>query len=352
MEKISIIIPVYKIEKSYLCECIESILEQTYTNLEIILIDDGSPDCCGEVCDWYAKKDDRILVIHQKNQGVSSARNKGIEAATGKWISFVDADDWIEKNTYEVVMKAADRENVDMLVWNMYFNPPEKETVRKNYSSDLVVKDKKELEDINLNLLRTISIKNEEIRIPTLENPVCHLYKRSIIADNHLKFDCTLKQGEDKLFNYAYHMHIMSFAYLNNPLYHYRLHSASTTHTFFKENVDTSNRILEKYYELEPRIQTDERYKNTYNIRCAYIALFLINKYYLHSDNDITQRPLYDFKKMVENEPYYTAIREMDLSGMRFSFTRVRLKLLKMHCYKILFIDAKMERRIKSLLKK
>ena len=98
VEKISVIVPVYKIKEQYLKECIESISKQTYSNLEIILVDDGSPDNCGEICDLYAEKDSRIMVLHQKNQGVSMARNNAIQKATGEWITFIDADDWIEKN--------------------------------------------------------------------------------------------------------------------------------------------------------------------------------------------------------------------------------------------------------------
>ena len=89
MEKISVIVPVYKIKEQYLKECIESISKQTYSNLEIILVDDGSPDNCGEICDLYAEKDSRIMVCYQKNQGVSMARNNAIQKATGEWITLL-----------------------------------------------------------------------------------------------------------------------------------------------------------------------------------------------------------------------------------------------------------------------
>ena len=91
---ISVIVPIYGVEK-YLEECIESILGQTYTKLEIILIDDASPDRCGEICDRYAQMDDRIIVIHQKNGGAAAARNAGLRIATGEYIGFVDSDDYL-----------------------------------------------------------------------------------------------------------------------------------------------------------------------------------------------------------------------------------------------------------------
>lgn len=97
---ISVIVPVYKVEQ-YLCRCVDSLLAQTYTNIEIILVDDGSPDRCGEICDDYACTDARIRVIHKENGGLSSARNAGIDVARGDYIGFVDSDDWVDSNSYE-----------------------------------------------------------------------------------------------------------------------------------------------------------------------------------------------------------------------------------------------------------
>ena len=96
-DKISVIVPIYKVE-NYLHRCVDSIINQTYTNLEIILVDDGSPDNCPMICDEYAKKDSRIRIVHKKNEGVAVARNVGIDIATGKYIMFVDSDDFIEND--------------------------------------------------------------------------------------------------------------------------------------------------------------------------------------------------------------------------------------------------------------
>lgn len=102
--KLSIIVPVYKVEQ-YLRKCIDSILAQTFTDFELILVDDGSPDNCGTICDEYAKEDRRIKVIHQENAGVSAARNSGLDNACGEYIGFVDSDDWIELDMYEILMQ-------------------------------------------------------------------------------------------------------------------------------------------------------------------------------------------------------------------------------------------------------
>lgn len=99
---ITVVVPIYKVE-AYLDECVQSILKQTYSNLEIILVDDGSPDRCGEMCDVYAEKDARVKVIHQKNKGLSGARNSAIDIATGEYITFVDSDDYLKEDMVEVL---------------------------------------------------------------------------------------------------------------------------------------------------------------------------------------------------------------------------------------------------------
>lgn len=112
---ISIIVPVYRVE-AYLRRCLDSLLVQTYPNLQIILVEDGSPDRCGAICDEYAAKDSRIAVIHQKNQGISAARNAALDRAEGQWIGFVDSDDWIEPDMYEKLLQAVLTHDADIAV--------------------------------------------------------------------------------------------------------------------------------------------------------------------------------------------------------------------------------------------
>jgi len=113
--KISVIVPVYKVEP-YLRKCLDSIVNQTYCNLEIILVDDGSPDNCGAICDEYAARDQRITVIHKENGGVSSARNAGLAAASGGWIGWVDPDDWVEPDMFEYLLGGAVTYGADIAV--------------------------------------------------------------------------------------------------------------------------------------------------------------------------------------------------------------------------------------------
>jgi len=118
MPKISVIVPVYKVEP-YLCRCVDSILAQTFTDYELFLVDDGSPDRCGEICDEYAEKDDRIRVIHKPNGGLSDARNAALDLMTGEYVAFIDSDDWAAPDMLESMYRAAVEHQCDMAVCNI-----------------------------------------------------------------------------------------------------------------------------------------------------------------------------------------------------------------------------------------
>ena len=125
---ISVIVPVFQVEP-FLEQCLDSIIGQTYHDIEILLIDDGSPDRCGEICDRYAAADPRIWVFHTENKGLSAARNLGIEHAHGTWLSFVDSDDWIEPNMLERLMEAAEESSADIAVCGRVMEYPNKKEI-------------------------------------------------------------------------------------------------------------------------------------------------------------------------------------------------------------------------------
>ncbi|MCQ2471694.1 MAG: glycosyltransferase [Clostridia bacterium] len=191
MPEISIIIPVYKVEK-YLCRCVDSILNQSYSDYEIILVDDGSPDRCPEICDEYAKKDSRIKVIHQKNSGVSAARNKGIEASSGRYLWFIDSDDYIIDNAFDVICQFI-KMDFDVLSTGKVPNV--------EYASEIGSINQKKYVLLN-------SDKEKELFLSKIHGKNLlpysweKIFKASLIKDNNLKFDTALNYGEDSVFNY------------------------------------------------------------------------------------------------------------------------------------------------------
>ena len=141
MVKFSVVVPVYNVEK-YIGFCIESLQKQTLKEIEIILVDDGSPDKSGEICDLYAAKDARIIVIHKKNGGVSAARNDGMDIAKGEYIIFCDSDDWLPENALEKLYNKGVEVNADIVIGNVYQSNDGKEILAKFYRDEFVTEDR------------------------------------------------------------------------------------------------------------------------------------------------------------------------------------------------------------------
>ena len=137
MPKLSIIVPVYKVEQ-YIYKCLDSILKQTFTDFELILVDDGSPDNCGKICDEYAQKDERVRVIHKVNGGLSDARNFGLTEAKGEFISFIDSDDWVDLDLYSDVLTYADANELDLVCFDVYEVKGEKIKHHNRYEENKV----------------------------------------------------------------------------------------------------------------------------------------------------------------------------------------------------------------------
>ena len=184
---ISVIIPIYKVEE-YLDECVQSVLNQTYKNLEVILVDDGSPDRCPQMCDEYAKADNRVKVVHKQNGGLSDARNAGLEIATGDYIGFVDSDDFIERNMYEVLLNKLQSIGTEVISCKfIWFSDGEKKTYNW-FNNGYLEKRVLSLKDFFYEVMK----KNLDVSVPN------KLFKRSIVTEKFKKKRVT----EDFLFFY------------------------------------------------------------------------------------------------------------------------------------------------------
>ena len=230
---ISIIIPIYNVEK-YLEKCLNSIIGQTYNNIEIILVDDGSKDQSKEICDNYAKTDNRIRVIHNENKGVSNARNTGIDIAKGKYITFIDADDYVDKNYVDVLYALCIKNNADITICGVKDEDNDGNIL--NESNEIETKlDKKEMLKELLNEKYFFS--------------VCwaKLYKRDIIAN--IRFNENMKIGEDFEFLYKVLYNIDTvYVDTTKKLYHFLMREGSATKNGFniewKKQIDFCKKII------------------------------------------------------------------------------------------------------------
>lgn len=223
---VSIIIPIYKSEK-YLDSCLESVANQTYKDLEIILVDDGSPDNCPQICDEWAKKDDRFKVLHKNNAGVSVARNDALDICSGDYITFVDSDDWIEKD-YILDMMSNTGDGVDVVSAGLTYDYLDGNSVPlPSLNGTLSGKDV-----ISYFLL-------DEYRPEACGK----LYKKLVINQN--RFDSTKKYSEDIAFNYYVLKNCNKIACINNTMYHYLQESGnSSTTPLMTENRKNSYKVF------------------------------------------------------------------------------------------------------------
>lgn len=206
---VSIIVPVYNTEQ-YVRRCIDSIVNQEYTDFELLLIDDGSKDSSGAICDEYAKNDSRVKVIHKKNSGVSDSRNCALDMAKGKYIQFLDSDDWITPDATRLFVRSAEEYDCDMVISDFYRVSGDRLSVKGDIEEDGV-------------------LTQEEFATHMMDNPADFyygvlwnkLYKREIIEKHHLRMNKEINWCEDFIFNLEYTIYAKVFYALNAPIYYY-----------------------------------------------------------------------------------------------------------------------------------
>lgn len=226
--KISIIVPVYNVEK-YLRRCIDSILAQTFTEFELILVDDGSPDGCPAICDEYAVQDDRIRVIHQTNSGVSVARNAGLDVVRGEWIGFVDSDDWIEPNMYEYLYSVAKKTNADAVVCGFFGQHYRR--VRCMCGTEKALKYIFEKNGFGgFSFLRLVAAEKVQ----------------------YIRFDVDISYLEDMAFFYEVFKRCEKVYWDNKPLYHYEYNQSSVSSAYgLTWQAKSALTLLDRLYQNE-----------------------------------------------------------------------------------------------------
>lgn len=312
---ISILIPVYNAEK-YLRRCLDSILKQNYTNWECILINDGSTDNSGNICDEYVTLDKRFKVIHQSNKGVSSARNTGLNSLIGEWVTFVDSDDWVENNyLYEL---SSNINNADIIICDSIIDEYKNKTVIKTFN----------IPKIKEELLQAFPTHNH-----FLGTPWNKLFKTSIIKAHNLSFPLNIKYNEDLLFTFSYCYYSSSIGSVNSKIYHYNhLNDSSTTN-----NIDISS----------------------FNDKC-FVTDTIKNLLSNNKDSDKNYKIIMEFKlstklliinhKTIQNKKLWkTTYPEADSyiwqSSLRIDF-KILMWLCKIRLFKLSFLLNNIKRRL------
>lgn len=314
---ISVIVPVYNVEK-YLDRCVKSVVEQTYTNLEIILVDDGSPDNCPEMCDEWAKKDRRIKVVHQKNMGLIRARDSGLKAVTGEYVSFVDSDDWISADCIEYLYNLIVKSGADVSAADVYSTDSE--------NVNVPAKNENIIEYDFQGVIKNISNK--------LCYLVCKLYKSELFKSvSELPDDIFF--GEDTLRNYFIYKQCKSVCVSNLVKYFYFRHgeagiAGKITYKLIDSSLKTYRIIDEDFDMSSPAYQ----YQLYNKILSEFFLLNSIirNQLCLDRYDEIRNDILSDFKriedKSIVSKKHLYAIKLLKVSSVLYNLSiNVRTKM-------------------------
>ena len=336
-KKVSILVPVYKVPERFLRKNIESCIHQTLNDIEIILVDDGSPDNCGRICDEYASQDSRIKVIHQENKGLSAARNRAFDVASGEYITFLDGDDYLEPEACEIAYKCAKEHKVEIVMWSEFLEFPHHTEISKPFGN-------KELE------FRNDECKKLQIRVLDFNGMIAQVFSKLInrrfLSKYNIRHVDNLKQGaEGFVFNIQLFEHATSAYYLPTPLLHYTYNEKSISHSSSEENNYLIIRCFEWIKEYIQSSKNKETLENKlYNRMLYVICTTAITSYFNPNNPDLHQEKVKKFKKFM-NEPLVSySLKNASREGTSFE-RKVVLFLVKTHQYFVLEILAKMRRK-------
>lgn len=317
MPKISIIVPVYNMEK-FLEKSLKSFVEQTLTDIEIVVVDDGSKDESYKIYNKFAESDPRVKIIKKENAGVSEARNTGIEQATGEFVMFADPDDWMEPDCCEVMLKEQNKSNADMVLADVIVvkngTPLTWHIFNKEFttSDPLFIKQyQKTCIGYSFNPLPAVKWKT-----PGLGSPWNKLFKKSIIDEFNLRFDPYVKGiYDDNLFTLHYLLHTKTLSYIQVPVYNYLLVTSSITRSYKANSLDISNRIYKRINDFIDVTGDREYFEEAFNIYVVRRFVRLLDVYFCAGNNPKpTKEKLNEMKDVLNSEPYKTAFRSVPLN--------------------------------------
>lgn len=310
MEKdlISIIVPIYKVREDFLRQCVGSIVSQTYNSLEIILVDDGSPDNCGFICDELAQKDSRIKVVHKENGGLSAARNTGVDNSTGRWIMFVDGDDWISPNMCESMYNVAVRDNVQLVMCGMVKEYGSTSEPYTYYLKEKVYRgnDCKWLQEQLLNFNGNIA------------TAYCKLFLREFLINEGINHDPDLRQGAEGIeFNLRVFEKISSVSFINRSYYHYTYNEDSISAKHDEKNHKYVLKCFEKIKTLIDTSSNKKELMKWFNNRLLYVIITTaISGYFSPSNDEPFKDKKRKFKEFLKNPNIQTAMKTNNLEGL------------------------------------
>lgn len=319
MPKISIIVPVYNVEK-YIGKCLESLVSQTFKDIEIIVVDDGSPDGSCKVYEQYAAKDDRIKIIKKKNAGVSEARNTGIQNASGDFLMFVDSDDWMETDGCEILYNEYLKNRADLIVADAYTVTNRKKHINRIFLQGFVTDSKDFIRQYQAACIGYgyNPMPADKANVSGLGSPWNKLYSRRIIMDNNLKYDPYVKGiYDDNLFTLYYLSAIHRVSYVAKPIYNYRIVTQSLTQSFKADSLEISSRIFEKIQEFIKQQENPRFFEKPFFMYVIRRLSAELSVYYFCKQNGKTfSEQKHELQTMLAKNPYSIALKNVEANKL------------------------------------
>lgn len=315
---ISIIIPVYRVEADYFNECMASVLNQSYEDLEIILVDDGAAAFLPELCDKYASKDSRVKVIHQKNAGASAARNAGLLAASGEYVTFVDSDDYIHRDNIKEAAERAKRDNLDVLIWGSYKCYGERREDYMPYSDDITLFDDEMKQQLMYKtMVGWLSFYKEPATHSGSGSCCSKLYRRDFLNKNDLKYPVGIKRAEDVNFNIRVFDAAERIGYLNRQFYFYRQLDTSATYQYRENGISIFTDALMCLKEFLDSKKRSDMFYQVFYMRCVFFFLESMDMDYFNPANkNKLSVKLKGMRSVVMSEPYKEALNKIELKHL------------------------------------
>lgn len=280
---VSVIIPVYNVKNEILYQCVKSVLEQKAIDIEIFIIDDGSKVECAKFCDKFEKMDSRVKVVHQNNQGVSVARNEGIKKANGKWIAFVDADDWIEPDMLSVMSRYGNEKGADIVLCDCFINYSRKQVethfFEEEFGLDNIDKDKFILHILSPRMC------NDKTNIIDMGMPWAKVYRKSFIRERNIFFDKELRRMQDNVFNLYAFENAESMYYIHDPLYHYRKGTDSGIYRYNPQIAEIYDIYFQRVSEYINFYQKKEVFRSALNYKIFFSIYVILKNDILNKNN-------------------------------------------------------------------
>lgn len=328
----SVIVPIYKVEK-YLNKCVDSILSQTYRDFEVILVDDGSPDKCPQICDEYAKKDKRVRVIHKKNAGLVAARNTGIKEAKGNYICYVDGDDWVFNNLLQTVWdKAINKYDVEMVVYGAvrhFSNNQEK--IPKDVPEGLYNKDKLRTDVYPYMMYDSRKPFCTGLVFPAAWNKI---FKREFLLKHYCEEE-RIRMGEDNAFVFECLYAAENVFFCDDILYIYNQVNPNSIIHSYDQNRFENNKLLTDYIEKRMGKQEDIIDKQINAFKAGWLIMAVFHE--VRSGRKITVASKHIRKKIKETE----FLKNISYEGLP-KMAKMYLILLNMHLYIPALVSAKL----------